>query len=210
VLQCSDPEDTLLEAGSGSAALSAELATAGRRIVLCDFSLDLLLRAYNLFEISNLPPPTVVCCDLNQSLPFRDGSVDVVWSSGVLEHWTDDELVPIVREMARVARKRVIAIVPNASCVLYRFGKFRAERSGRWPYGREIPRSTLRHVFQAAGLHLADEQVIDTASAPGLVGLTDPWLQQLMMEWWGSVACDDPVKVGQGYLLVTIGEVNAF
>ena len=49
--------DVLLEAGCGSGTLSAELATVGRVIELCDFSQPILDRAVKLFEASKLPVP---------------------------------------------------------------------------------------------------------------------------------------------------------
>ena len=47
-------------------------------------------------------------CASAASLPFRTGSVDVVMCSQLLHHFADDDLEPIVRELDRVARKRVI------------------------------------------------------------------------------------------------------
>ena len=44
------------------------------------------------------------------NLALSDGSFDTVWSSHVLEHLTDPELM--VRESVRVAKKRVIHAVP--------------------------------------------------------------------------------------------------
>jgi hypothetical protein len=197
--------EILLEAGCGSANLSAELATAGRRIELCDFSQAILERAAQLFKQSNLPPPQLTQCDLTGPLPWRDQAVDVVWSSGVLEHWTDEELVPIVSEMVRVSRRCVISLVPYAGCVFYRLGKYLAETAGKWPYGREIPRSTLAPVFQEAGLSDVREFPVWNEWGPRLLGLTDKDLQIRVQRWWDSLPADDPAKADQGYLLLTVG-----
>ncbi len=43
-------------------------------------------------------------------LPFRDKSFDYVFSSLFLHHFTDEEIVLLFREFARVARKEVLAI----------------------------------------------------------------------------------------------------
>ena len=95
-----------------SRTLSAELATVGRVIELCDFSQPILDRAVKLFEASKLPVPGTCLADLTASLPWEDNAVDTVWSSGVLEHWTDEELIPIVSEMAGVCSKSLISLVP--------------------------------------------------------------------------------------------------
>src|SRR5690349_1596961 len=95
IIELTSPGDVVLEAGCGHAAISAQLALAGRRIELCDFSEDILRRADALFQRSALPAPRTKLADITQPLPWAADSVDWVWSSGVLEHWTDEELVPI-------------------------------------------------------------------------------------------------------------------
>ena len=205
LLDSTSPGDVLLEAGCGNARLSAELALAGRVIELCDFSPEILQRAVSLFQRSSLPPPRVTLADLTQPLPLSDGAVDWVWSSGVLEHWTDDELGPILREMARVSRKGVISLVPNAKSVFYRMGKQLMEDAGLWPYGRELPRATLAPVFEAAGLRSIREFTIVPDQAPLLLRPTDPNIYALVSDWWSSIPSDDPLQRDQGYLLVTVG-----
>jgi glycosyltransferase involved in cell wall biosynthesis/SAM-dependent methyltransferase len=199
------PGDVLLEAGCGSGTLSAELATADRVIELCDFSQAILDRAAELFRVSGLPTPGLTLCDLTQPLPWPDRALDVVWSSGVLEHWTDEELLPIVSEMARISRKGVISLVPYAGCVFYRLGKHLAEVSGRWPYGREIPRRSLKPVFERAGLSGVREWTVWNEWGPRMLGLTDAALERQVCEWWDSLSPDDPAREGQGYLLLTVG-----
>jgi hypothetical protein len=207
VAEVSEPGDILLETGCGSGAISAELATCGRIIELCDFSQRILARAARLFEVSGLPTPRTTFCDITAPLPWADRSIDVVWSSGVLEHWTDEQLRPIVREMARISRKRVVSLVPYAGCLLYRLGKELAERDGKWQYGRELPRPTLRHIFEDAQLRGIREYTIWDEVAPAFLDPIDFKLAQRVREWWSSLPGDDPVKCRQGYLLVTIGEV---
>jgi hypothetical protein len=131
--------------------------------------------------------------------------VDWVWSSGVLEHWTDDELDPIVKEMARIARKGVISLVPNARSVFYRLAKHLMEDAGLWPYGRELPRASLSPVFQAAGLRSINEFTILPEESLPLLRNTDPGIYALASDWWRRLSPDDPLLRDQGYLLVTSG-----
>jgi ubiquinone/menaquinone biosynthesis C-methylase UbiE len=201
--------DILLEAGCGSGEISAELAYIGRRIELADFSSKILDRAAEVFRLSGLSKPNLTCCDLTISpWPWPDNAVDIVWSSGVLEHWSDEELIPIVSEMSRISRRKVISFVPHATSIFYRVGKDYAERTGTWPYGQEIPRHSLQHVFEAAGL--LDIQEWDILSEHSLVFLDmiDPKFREAASNWWNNLASDDPARIGQGYLLVTVGNIN--
>ncbi|MGA2498817.1 MAG: class I SAM-dependent methyltransferase [Tepidisphaeraceae bacterium] len=201
--------DVLLEAGCGSGVLSAELAIAGRVIELADFSQEILDRAARLFELSGLPRPKTTLADLTKPLPWTDNAVDTVWSSGVLEHWTDDELRPIIAEMARISRKSVISLVPNSRSIWYRFGKHLAEQAGLWAYGRELPRDSQRKLFAEAGLVNIREFTVWLEPVTDFVRTTDPHFAALARRWWNSLPPDDPAKLDQGYLLVTIGSKRA-
>jgi SAM-dependent methyltransferase len=202
------PGETLLEAGCGYGRISAELATVNRRIELCDFSSKILEQAVNLFEASNLDRPKTHVCDLTQPLPFADNSVDCIWSSGVLEHWTDEELQPILNEMKRVSRKRVISLVPYAASFAYRWGKHAAESSGSWPYGRELPRSTQIPAFQRAGLTGVNERPVWADASLGFLEYVDDYTEPAAREWFKTLPDDDPVKIANGYLLLTVGDVD--
>ena len=197
--------DVLLEAGCGHARLSAELSLAGRAIELCDFSQEILDRAAALFQRSNLQAPRLTLADITRPLPWSDASVDWVWSSGVLEHWTDEELAPILKEMARISRKGVISLVPNARSVFYRLGKHLMEDAALWPYGRELPKATLEPVFRAASLRSIREFTIVPDEALLLLRPTDPSIYALVSNWWMNLPPDDPLLRDQGYLLVTVG-----
>lgn len=197
--------ELLLETGCGGGGLSAELALSGRRAAVCDFSQPILDRVKHLFEVSGLKEPQTYLVDLTKPLPFKDNQFDVVWNSGVLEHWTDDELRPIVAELVRCAKRCVISLVPNERSLLYRYGRETAEAHGICPWGREMPRSSLRQIFEGVGLTGITETTISLSEAPGLISLIDPVFSKKLKKWWESVPASDPVKENQGYLLVTVG-----
>jgi len=206
IAEATAPGDALLEAGCGLGNISAELAVAGREIYLVDFSQKILDRAVRLFEASKLPRPYTKACDITEPLPYADGAVDTVWSSGVLEHWDDDQILAILREMKRISRKSVIALVPYAGSILYRFGKYMAETYGIWQYGLEMPRATLEPLFNAAGLKNIREKTLWAELGPCVVKIADPPMGEMVVRWWESLPEDDPVRVNQGYLLMTIGD----
>ncbi len=207
IAQLTQPGDVVLETGCGAAAISAELATAGRIIELADFSDAILQRARQLFAVSGLAEPRTTLCDLTRPLPWPDRAVDVCWSSGVLEHWTDAELVSVVRELARITRKRVVSLVPYSGCLAYRWGKSVAEAEGTWPYGRELPRASLRTVFEQAGLQRVTESNLWSAAGFNFLDFVDSEIRRRAVAWFESLPADDPLRAQQGYLLLTVGEI---
>ena len=206
VLELTRPGDVVLEQGSGTAAMSAWLALRGRQVVLLDYSQPCLDFGLAVFRELGLPAPRAICADIRQPLPLADRSVDFVWSSGVLEHFSDDEIVHILSESRRVARKQVFSLVPNARAMAYRLGKWDQEQGGRWPYGYEDPKHSLAHLFARAGLQAVREFSVgplhalnfldDARFAPAREALA-AFMQQLPAE--------QLQQLDQGYLLGTVG-----
>ncbi|MCC7395822.1 MAG: GNAT family N-acetyltransferase [Planctomycetes bacterium] len=209
LLQATAAGERCLELGSGTGELSAHLARAGRDTLLLDFAAASLATSRALFTQLGLTGEFVQA-DVTGALPLPDAAVDVVWSSGLLEHFETDVIDHIVRESARVARRRVIALVPNARSVAYRVGKLAQERSGEWSWGREVPFASLRATFARAGL--VDVQEHTVAVEHALQFLTAPELQpmrQALEAFYRDSDADDVAAMDQGYLLVTVGSVAA-
>jgi glycosyltransferase involved in cell wall biosynthesis/ubiquinone/menaquinone biosynthesis C-methylase UbiE len=202
-----EPLDSVLELGSGTGELSAHLARLGRRTTLFDFSHDSLKFATEVFDELGLAGKFVQG-DVLQPLPFEDHAIDVIWSSGLLEHFTDQEIGYIISQSARVAKKKVISLVPNASSLAYRLGKDAQERAGRWIWGKEDPKVTLVPTFQLAGLQnvceysIATEHALTFMDAPELAGLRSE-----LAKVYAAFSKDSLEDLNQGYLLVTIGDV---
>lgn len=203
-----EPAGSLLEAGSGSGALSAHLSQRGYRTTLLDQSpvaLTLSRQVYQRFGLAG----EFVGGDLFR-LPFPDGQFDCVWNSGVMEHFSDDRIVEGLKEMARVSRNKVIVLVPNAACLFYRVGKWALERNKTWPYGDEYARYSSADLFERAGLrvveeaHLATDTGIDWIRYLGSVGGD---VVRLLQSWQGSLGPEDQaLRRALSYLLVTVGE----
>lgn len=62
-------------------------------------------------------------CDLKNGLPFKDNSIDVVYSSHCLEHFTYDEAVFIISEFYRVLKPNGIMqiVVPDLDIFISKF-----------------------------------------------------------------------------------------
>jgi SAM-dependent methyltransferase len=206
LLQNSKASGAVLDLGSGAGENAAVLALHRRNLTLLDWSEQNLEYDRQLFHVLGLNG-RFVQHDMTEPLPFADDSFDLVFSCGVFEYFTDDQIRGIIREAFRISRQRVIILVPNARSIAYRLGKWYLERRGRWHWGRERPFHTLRPHFQAAGNVQVTEFCVGTKhSLDFLVMRGGPVLKRLLIRGLGLTDHAQPAAFGQGYLLVTIGE----
>ncbi|UUX91326.1 class I SAM-dependent methyltransferase [Methanoplanus endosymbiosus] len=79
-------------------------------------------------------------------IPFKDCSFDLVYNSGVIEHFPDPQNSAAVREMGRITKKGgyVMIIVPNSYCIWYRAWKSLAYRVQKFEFGYEEDYSVKR------------------------------------------------------------------
>jgi len=84
----------------------------------------------------------------------------VVWNGGVIEHFTDEGKVALIREMYRITRPGglLLIVVPNALDLPFRLGKWIAERRGKWIFGYEddLSEGRFRRLAERAGLKQVD------------------------------------------------------
>jgi len=129
-------------------------------------------------------------------------SVDWVFSSGVLEHFDDDQILDIMTRSFQAARCGVMCLVPNAASLAYRTGKDAQERSGEWRYGREVPRYSMKDIFLKAGAAHVEEYTVDPYQALKFLGERGT----LFKAFFDSLSPDELKALGQGYLLFTCGK----
>ncbi|MBU2639163.1 MAG: class I SAM-dependent methyltransferase [Nanoarchaeota archaeon] len=72
-------------------------------------------------------------------LPFKKNSFDLVYSSGLLEHFKINKAKEAIFEIIRITKKggEIIIIVPNSYCFWYRLFKKSMLFSGKWDFGYE-------------------------------------------------------------------------
>lgn len=90
-----------LEVGAGSARLSRFLALRGCLTYCLDYSIEALTYARTHYERAGAQGAYVLA--RAEHLPFDDNSFDVVFSTGLLEHFENP--MPIIFEMVRVLKK---------------------------------------------------------------------------------------------------------
>lgn len=87
------------ELGAGRGTTSTYLRAAGADVTMVDLSDDGFEVCRHNHEALGLEPPKMVTSDVRET-PFEDGSFDVVFNIGLLEHF--HEPGPVLRETARL------------------------------------------------------------------------------------------------------------
>lgn len=198
---------TSVDLGCGRGEHSAVLGRAGLETTLVDWSDGNLLFCRQMYDALDLHGQ-FVRADITKPLPLATASVDVVFSCGVFEYFTAAEIDRIMAEAFRVARKRVIIMVPNAWALGYRVGKWWLERTGRWEWGGEVPAYSLRQPFVRAGAAAIRE--FSVAAQHSVDFLAPLPAGERMVRFLTSTLRltrhSQPSRFKQGYLLVTVGE----
>ncbi len=190
-----------LEIGSGTGQTSLCLAQKGCNVTLLDYSSECLELSKAAAKELNLDINTV-CADATKELPFEENYFDIIFHAGLLEHFTKEERINMLT-LWRKYCKRMISLVPNASCLAYRVGKNIMEQTGNWPYGVENPLYTQIDEFEAAGYKVEKEYTIGIKHALNFLDNKSPLHKVLADSINNKEILDD---FHQGYLLVTVGK----
>jgi SAM-dependent methyltransferase len=118
-----------LEAGCGSAIMSVFLAMTGIRVTACDRDEKVLKNAAD--NAKRWKTAVQFCKEDILKFGFKDGSFDIVFSQGVLEHLNDDEIRQAAKEALRVG-KHFIFSVPGPYYKHRDFGDERLLPGAHW------------------------------------------------------------------------------
>ena len=205
LLQLTEDSKEVLDLGSGRGEHSAWLALHGREPTLLDWSRENLKFSGNLFDKLSIAGK-FVHADMTHLLPFETDSFDAVFSCGVFEYFTDQEIRSILNEAGRVSRKKVIIMTPNALAIAYRIGKWYLERTHRWYWGGERPMRTLKPHFDAVSRGRFCEFTVGARHALNFLTMRGGKTIQRLLTQLGIKDHPYPVFLKQGYLLVSVGE----
>lgn len=114
---------TVLEAGCGTSESLVKIAKIAKKAVGIDISRKALDRSKVNFERSKIfkEKYSLVLGDI-QKMKFKDNTFDIVFNTGVVEHFDDDKINnKPVEEMARVAKKggKIVILVPSVYSPFY-------------------------------------------------------------------------------------------
>lgn len=83
---------------------------------------------------------------------------DLVFSSGVIEYYNDEEAKNIIKAMVKCSNKYVLNYVPNRNSLAYKNAKKRTK--AEWKDESDFTEETLAELHEAAGL-----EVVETGTA---------------------------------------------
>ena len=92
-------------------------------------------------------------------MPFESNKFDLVWNSGVIEHFDKNMQVRALQEMSRVCKIDgiMIILVPCSRAIFYRLGKWFEEKNDRWKWGVETPLSSFNVLSKLSGIKIEKE-----------------------------------------------------
>lgn len=123
----------ILEAGCGTALLSLILANYGLNVIALDFSKEVLDYAQKRVLLNKIHLNFVQGNILKLSSMFRDKYFDTIYHSGVMEHFSDNDIILSLSEQRKIS-KIVIFNIPNNRVKLTNdhFGDERLLSSKKW------------------------------------------------------------------------------
>ncbi len=169
-----------LEAGCGAGWHSLALARNGFQTSLLDFSEKALDYARRVFDGAS----TVADFIQEDLLSVSTPGFDMVFNAGVLEHYSFEDQVRLVRSMASHSRRYVLVLVPNRRCSWYWTWRRLRCAEDAWLCGKGTPVDSLARVFEEAGLHMVGERYFGTGWTESfvrdLIGDNSPALEHFL------------------------------
>jgi 2-polyprenyl-3-methyl-5-hydroxy-6-metoxy-1,4-benzoquinol methylase len=158
------PGGSVLEAACGSGRHSVELARhVACNLNLLDFSPNAIECARRVFAFSGVKAQFAVG---DAFVPGDGRTFDLVFNSGVLEHYDQQRQIDFLAAMSARSRRYVLVMVPNRLCHWYWVWRMQHAAAGRWAFGLEKAASTYRHQIEQAGLHYLGQAYFGAAAIP--------------------------------------------
>lgn len=120
----------ILEVGCGTSSMSIFLSFFVKDVVALDKNPQLIKQGMNFSRKFKRKNIKFICGDAFD-LPFKDNLFDIVFSQGLLEHFSDKDIHKLIDEQIRVA-KYVIFSVPNEYYPKKDFGNERLISKEKW------------------------------------------------------------------------------
>ena len=149
VLKYSNNGKPVLECGAGTGKFSVYLSMLGLDVYSLDLEKEMVEQTINLSK-SKHPENLVKAVQGDAfNIPYDDGTFSVTHSSGVMEHYSDEEIVKLINEQLRVSDVCVFS-VPTAYFEKKMLGNERFLSRKKW---REIISKSNATIIKESGYH---------------------------------------------------------
>jgi hypothetical protein len=156
----------ILEIGGIDGEISLALARKERfKISLAYFSDEALAKAKRLFSERQV---TAEFLDENDADGIKK-RFDLVFNSGVIEHFELPEQAAFLSDLAARSRKYVLVVAPNRQCYWYWMWRNQKAARAEWIYGNEVPRVDLSVAFESAGLTFLGQTYLGVADTENYI-----------------------------------------
>ena len=147
---------TILNAGCGLDPLPIYLLKKYKNIniILLDISQTCLdiNKSFYVLELSELENSRLKLIKGNIfDLKFEDNYFDIVYNTGVIEHFNEKEQISILKEFNRVLKHKgkFITLNPCIKGKLYIKMKYYLEKHDKWEFGTEYPIDSLKRISKS-------------------------------------------------------------
>lgn len=139
----------ILEAGCGTGVLSTFLSNQGFKVIAVDVDEGMLKIAKKISDKFSQKP---IFRKINLfNLQFPQNYFDLVFSHGVLEHFTDKEIITLINKQLKISKTLIFSVPSNYLTERDRyFGNERFLSMGKW---KEIINSTEGKIIETFGFH---------------------------------------------------------
>jgi GT2 family glycosyltransferase/2-polyprenyl-3-methyl-5-hydroxy-6-metoxy-1,4-benzoquinol methylase/glycosyltransferase involved in cell wall biosynthesis len=160
----------ILDAGSGAGWHSLALARTGKfSVTLMDFVPEALAVARRRFDQAGVAGAFVV----DDVRVTGNSDFDLVLCAGLLEHYSADGQLALLKGMRSRSRNLVFTVVPNAQSYWYWLWRLHEGARGKLPLGSETPQASLAQSFQTAGLGFVGQDYLGAQWTESLLASID-------------------------------------
>ncbi|MDA3733217.1 glycosyltransferase [Niameybacter massiliensis] len=152
-----DSGSKLLELGCGSGHISAMLGEKGYNISLLDFSPVAIEKSKQVCEKYNIEA-TYYEQDFFKLKDIE--TQDVIWNSGVLEHFDEKELKVLLKQIKTIGAKYFIFLVPNVQSLPYLLFRYHKMAHEEWEYDYEYLRDNYECIINSVGMKVIHTQYL--------------------------------------------------
>lgn len=194
-----EPKTSIAEIGCETGISSLLLSDRFEKTLL-DLNPDAICLAKQIFYNYNKNANFVVADMFN--MPFANGTFDIVFNAGVLEHFKRDEVVNALMEYKRILKNNGLIIIgiPNFLSIPFKTAQLVKRLFGRWNYPHEYCYYNLKREINKAGLVLEERKILS---------------KQSIYDWWNFFPpikkffqITDFIFKWQGYLILLIIKKN--